>query len=104
MRHANKPGMPPATAPIPLRPARAFDVLQRYVRLRETRADGFVLFDFAIGDPDLSVELMLPQAAFNAFCRQQQVRWIDAEEGAALDRERQRWSQGHPSDQQQETP
>ena len=37
----------------------AFDVTRRYVRFRELRSDGYVLFDFAIGDPETSVELML---------------------------------------------
>lgn len=49
--------------------APAFDVTRRYVRLRQRRADGFVEFDFALGDPALSVELILPAAGFEAFCR-----------------------------------
>lgn len=80
--------------PFPSPPARAFDVTRRYVRRRAVRADGFVVFDFAIGDPDLGVELMLPQAAFAAFCREQNVAWIGEQEGAALDLARLRWSGG----------
>ena len=85
----------PATAPSSAAPA--FDVRRRYVRRRAVRTDGFVEFDFAIGDPDLSVELMLPQAAFAEFCRAQQVTWIGEPEGRALDRARRRWSEldGH---------
>ena len=89
------PPAPPAAALAP-----AFDVTRRYVRRRHVRADGFVAFDFAIGEPDLSVELVLPQAAFIAFCDAQQVTWITEAQGAALDLARRRWSElvGHDDD------
>lgn len=45
-----------------------FDATKRYVRVCEQRPDGFVEFEFAIGDPALCVELMLPEAAFRDFC------------------------------------
>ena len=48
--------------------ATTFDASRRYVRVCERRADGFVEFEFAIGDPALCVELMLPEAAFHEFC------------------------------------
>ncbi len=44
------------------------DTTRRFVRVTEVRADGLVAFDFSIGWPELSVELMLPQAAFDEFC------------------------------------
>lgn len=44
------------------------DVTRKFVRLKDERADGTVIFDFAIGWPDLSVELMMPRAAFEEFC------------------------------------
>lgn len=59
-------GHPPAAS-------KAFDTSLRFVRLRQVRADGFVEFDFAIGEPDLSVELIMPVAAFHEFCRDNQV-------------------------------
>ncbi|WP_326537211.1 phenol hydroxylase subunit [Pseudorhodoferax sp.] len=94
----------PTTAQTPAAPA--FDVQRRYVRRRAMRDDGFVEFDFAIGDPDLSVELMLPRAAFTAFCSAQQVTWIDERQGMALDQARRRWSEldDHDDDQQETTP
>lgn len=46
----------------------AFDATRRYVRVCNQRADGFIEFEFAIGDPALCVELMLPEAAFHEFC------------------------------------
>ncbi|MCE1183044.1 MAG: phenol hydroxylase subunit [Rhodocyclales bacterium] len=45
-----------------------FDAARRYVRVCQQRADGFIEFEFAIGDPALAVELMLPEAAFHEFC------------------------------------
>lgn len=47
----------------------AFDTTQRFVRVCQVREDGFVEFEFAIGEPQLCVELMLPVAAFQEFCR-----------------------------------
>jgi Phenol hydroxylase subunit len=47
----------------------AFDLRQRYVRLLQVRPDGFVEFEFAIGEPGLAVELILPADAYREFCR-----------------------------------
>lgn len=52
---------PPAAAP-PL-----LDTTRRYVRVRGERR-GLVEFDFAIGEPELFVELMLSPEAFAEFC------------------------------------
>jgi len=41
----------------------------KYVRVTERRDDGLVGFDFAIGQPETFVELLMPEAAFNDFCR-----------------------------------
>ena len=46
----------------------AVDTSRRFVRVTEERAGGLVAFDFAIGWPELSVELLLPRAAFDEFC------------------------------------
>jgi phenol/toluene 2-monooxygenase (NADH) P0/A0 len=61
----------------------AFDPGVCFVRMRKVRSDGFVEFDFAIGEPDLSVELILPAAAFHEFCRANQVIHIGPIEGVA---------------------
>lgn len=46
-----------------------FDLRRRYVRLLQVRSDGFVEFEFAIGEPELAVELILPADAYREFCR-----------------------------------
>ena len=51
-----------------VQPGITFDPTRRYVRICEQRPDGFIEFEFAIGDPALCVELMLPEIAFHEFC------------------------------------
>jgi phenol/toluene 2-monooxygenase (NADH) P0/A0 len=83
--------------PHPSAPAvRAFDVTQRYVRFRQQRDDGFVEFDFSIGDPALSVELVMPWQAYERFCMANSVTHLSDEEGRALDAEQLKWRYGHP--------
>ena len=54
-------------------------VLQRkFVRVIERRENGFVAFEFAIGWPELSVELMLPGPAFEAFCAREDVQPLES--------------------------
>lgn len=50
------------------------DVTRKFVRIKQVRADGLVCFEFAIGWPELFVDLMLPQVAFDDFCVQQHVQ------------------------------
>lgn len=51
----------------------SLDIKKRYVRVLERRTDGLVSFEFSIGWPELAVELMLPNAAFDEFCCTHQV-------------------------------
>ncbi len=53
------------------------DVSRRFVRVIETLPNGLVSFEFAVGWPELSVELMLPPAAFAEFCERNQVQRLD---------------------------
>ena len=50
-----------------------FDPAKRYVRITTTRADGMVEFEFAVGEPQLFVEMLLPALEFAQFCRDQGV-------------------------------
>lgn len=71
-------------------PARAADVVdcdltRKYVRVLRESADGMVAFEFAIGWPDLAVELAMPRPMFEQFCERQQVqRLADDAAGPAL--------------------
>ncbi|HEY0832364.1 MAG TPA: phenol hydroxylase subunit [Azospirillum sp.] len=46
----------------------ALDYGHRFVRVTRERPNGLVEFDFAIGDPDLFLEMILTREAFTEFC------------------------------------
>lgn len=46
----------------------SFDPTQTFVRVVQIRSDGFVELEFAVGEPELFVEMILPQDSFNDFC------------------------------------
>ena len=55
-------------------PSSAFDPSRRFVRIVDERADGMVEFEFAVGEPELFVEMILPRSAFEEFCAREQVQ------------------------------
>lgn len=61
------------------------DTKAKYVRVTELRTDGFVAFDFAIGEPEIYVEMLLPQAAFADFCAEHDPIRLEAAPSAADD-------------------
>lgn len=58
------------------------DTGRRFVRVRQLRDDGFIEFEFALGEPELFVELVLRPDAFDAFCAENRVQFLppDADE------------------------
>jgi phenol hydroxylase P0 protein len=48
---------------------------RRYVRVT-ARRKGFVEFEFSLGDSSVSLEMILPEAAFDEFCREQRARFL----------------------------
>ncbi len=54
-----------------------FDSVRRFVRVCREREDGFIEFEFALGDPELCVELMLPEMAFREFCAANEVTLLE---------------------------
>lgn len=79
---------------LPGKPSGRFDDLPRYVRIRRIVKDDFVEFDFAIGDPTLYVELILPKAAFDSFCHHNRVIRMTDEQAAAVDADMVKWRYG----------
>lgn len=71
-----------------------FRRLTRYVRVRSEPGARFVEFDFAIEDPSLFVELVMPQAAFEAFCQTNAVVHMSDAQMAAVDAEMAKWRYG----------
>ncbi len=72
--------------------ASAFDPSSRFVRLKKLRTDGFVEFDFAIGEPGLSLEMILPVAQFHEFCRVNKVIHVTPAQAAVIDQDKLKWS------------
>lgn len=50
-----------------------FDPAARWIRLLRRRPNGMVEFEFAVGEPQLFVEMVMPEAPFQEFCAQQHV-------------------------------
>lgn len=67
----------PTTAAIETESLPTCDVTRRFVRVLQRRSNGLVEFEFSIGWPELAVELLLPQPAFDAFCRANQIQLLD---------------------------
>lgn len=59
-------------------------LLTAYVRITGIRGGRFVEFAYALGDEDLSVELIMPFAAFDEFCRRQGAVVLPPAEGVDL--------------------
>lgn len=68
--------------------------LTKYVRVRSRARPGFVEFDFSIGDPNLFLEMILPEVAFEAFCRANDCVHLTPAQAAAVDAAGRRWQHG----------
>ncbi|WP_068912005.1 phenol hydroxylase subunit [Acinetobacter sp. WCHAc010034] len=75
-------------------PALPPDQLTKYIRITGERHAKFVEFDFAIHDPTLFVELVLPQQAFQHFCAINQVVEMTEEQQAWNDAQEDKWRYG----------
>jgi len=63
---------------------KAADAGRKFVRVTGCRATNLIEFDFAVGSPDMFVELILPEPAFAEFCRQNDVTMLQSgDDGAA---------------------
>ena len=62
-----------------------FDLSKKFVRVTQLREDGFVEFDFAIGEVDVYVEMILPAKAFDEFCALNKVVFLDERAAVRLD-------------------
>jgi phenol/toluene 2-monooxygenase (NADH) P0/A0 len=59
--------------------AQGFDTERRFVHITKRHENGLVQFEFSVGTPDFSVELMLPQPAFDEFCTRQNAVFVHDE-------------------------
>ena len=65
-----------------------------YVWIAHRTEEGFVEFDFALGDPSLYVEMILPEEAFEEFCERNRVVFLTAGQRQRIEREEVRWRYG----------
>ncbi|WP_205342859.1 phenol hydroxylase subunit [Denitrificimonas caeni] len=72
----------------------SFRDLTKYIRVRSKPDARFVEFDFAIGEPSLFVELIMPPAVFEDFCTNNNVIHMSAEQMANVDLELEKWRYG----------
>lgn len=68
--------------------------MTKYIRITGDRNAVFVEFDFAIHDPTLYVELVLPQQAFQHFCQINKVVEMTAAQQAWNDAQEDKWRYG----------
>lgn len=68
--------------------------LQAYVHVTQFRNDGFVEFNFALGDPSLYIEMILPRAAFQEFCENNKAIELSTEQAKYVDDQELKWRFG----------
>ena len=73
---------------------RPVDDIKKYIRVRNIIRNEFVEFDFAINDPLLFVELILPTEAFNRFCVENSIIELTEEQCQSIDIEMEKWRYG----------
>ncbi len=69
------------------------------VRVTDPDHHGYVEFQFSLGDPELYLEMTLPRAAFEEFCREHAARVLTPAEGAAVDAGERRWRFGDDAEE-----
>lgn len=67
---------------------------QRYVRVTNADHNGYVEFQFSIGDPGLYLEMTLPPAAFAEFCTTNAAIHLSDEQARAVDADERKWRYG----------
>ena len=71
---------------------------QRYVRVTNIDSRGFVEFQFSIGDPNLYLEMTLPQTAFDEFCLKENAERLTPEQERMVDETELKWRYGRDID------
>jgi len=69
---------------------------QRYVRVTKILHNKYVEFDFAIDDPTINVELVLPFEHFRTFCENNGVLHMSPEQEASVEYDKLKWRFGAP--------
>ena len=70
--------------------------LKKFVRVTGVRSGRYVEFEFSVNDADLTVELILPFAAFEEFCALQEAVRLPPAEEVASELEKLAWRSRQP--------
>ena len=70
--------------------------LNKFVRVTGVRSGRYVEFEFSVNDADLTVELILPFAAFEEFCALQEAVRLQPAEEIAGEYEKLAWRARQP--------
>ncbi len=70
--------------------------LKKFVRVTGARSNRYVEFEFSVNDADLTIELILPFAAFEEFCALQEVVRLAPAAEAASELEKLAWRARQP--------
>ncbi|HEY3433364.1 MAG TPA: phenol hydroxylase subunit [Rhodocyclaceae bacterium] len=62
-----------------------FNPAKKFVRVTQLREDGFIEFDFAVGEAEIYVEMILPAMAFDEFCALNKVVFLDETTSVRID-------------------
>lgn len=68
--------------------------LQAYVHVTNQLSNGYVEFNFALGDPSLYIEMILPRQAFREFCENNQTIELTSEQVAFVEEQELKWRYG----------
>ena len=67
---------------------------KKFVQILNIKDDGFVEFNFAVGEAIMNVELLLPYRAFIEFCQNNRVSFFTKEQEDELVLDNQNWKYG----------
>jgi len=62
-----------------------FNPAKKFVRVTQLREDGFIEFDFAVGEAEVYAEMILPAKAFDEFCAMNKVVFLDESTSVRID-------------------
>lgn len=65
--------------------------LQHYVHITNEKREGFVEFNFSINDPNLFLEMILSDDAFEDFCQLKSVTFLSPEQIEAVEKQHRIW-------------
>lgn len=67
---------------------------KKFIQIIEIRKDGFVEFNFAVGEAVMNVELLLPYKAFIEFCHNNRVSFFSEEQEKEILHDNEIWKYG----------